>query len=503
MQTIAEREPCARISSATIASHANPSASRATETSSDFGHLIGQKPEFKVQRFKAIDMRQKHSCGGSPTNLDIVRRVEAGSMAIFLLVAWASSATAHAEPTTREMTLDQALALARKANRTLVAERARLAQAKTNLDLAWAALFPTVAAQGKYTRNNIEFTFPVSATRTLTVQPKNELDGAISFTAPLIAPPAYGALEAVKSSVGAAEAQFETSLATVLFNVAQSFYAAAIADEVMAARQSNIEVARATLENAQTRFDNGSVTKVDVDRAQLAVVRAEQAARESGFAQDQAYRALATLVQTERDFKVRPSVAAPAADEPANLELALRLRPEFRALELTTRSAESQRRAFAWRWAPTLSAFGSLRAFNYDNFAGDRYAWAIGAQLDWVLYDGGVRDAQRHLADAQAQEDAALAAVLRDAIRDDLANGHGLLETKHHAQRAAERSVVLAIETLDLVRTQYEAGHSAQLDLLQAQDGLVAAKEALAQAHFEVAVADLTLRRAAGTFPGP
>jgi outer membrane protein TolC len=191
-----------------------------------------------------------------------------------------------------------------------------------------------------------------------------------------------------------------------------------------------------------------------------------------------------------------------AAEETGSLESALHLRPEFRALELTTKSAEAQQRAQAWRWAPSLSAFGNLHAFNYDNFAGDHHAWAVGLQLDWVLYDGGVRDAQRHAASAQAQEAAALAAVLRDAIRDDLANGHGLLETKRHAQRAAERSVALAIETLDLVRTQYEAGQSAQLDLLQAQDGLVAAKEALAQAHFEVAVADLTLRRAAGSFPG-
>jgi hypothetical protein len=31
---------------------------------------------------------------------------------------------------------------------------------------------------------------------------------------------------------------------------------------------------------------------------------------------------------------------------------------------------------------------------------------------------------------------------------------------------------------------------------------LTAAKDALAQVHFEVAVADLSLRRAAGTFPG-
>jgi outer membrane protein TolC len=421
---------------------------------------------------------------------------------IALLAVCLALPTARSEPATREMTLEQAMERARRANRSLVALRAHLAQAKTNLDLAWSALFPTVAAQGKYTRNNIAFSFPISASESLTVQPKNQLDGAISFTMPLIAPPAYVALQALKSSVHASEADFETSETTVLFSVAQAFYAAASTDEVMLARQSAIEVAHATLQYAQTRHKNGSVTKADVDRAELALVRAEQGALESRFAQEQAYRALATLTQSERDFKVRavPAVATP--EETVTLDLALRLRPEFRALELSAQSADAQGRANAWRWAPTLSAFGNLRAFNYDNFAAERHSWAIGAQLDWVLYDGGARDAQRHLANAQAQEAAAQSSVLRDTIGDDLANGRDLLDTKRHAQEAAERSVALARETLALVRTQYEAGSAAQIDLLQAQDGLVSAEESLAQAHFEVSLADLTLRRAAGTFSG-
>ena len=433
-----------------------------------------------------------------------MRQVTKAGLGMVLLLAGLQTAPALAEPDAPELTLEQAMAMARKANRSLRVEQAHLAQARTNLELAWAALYPTVAAQGKYTRNNIAFSFPISPTETLTVQPKNQLDGSVSFLVPLLVPSAYLALQAVKSGVGASEAQFETSQTTILFSVAQAFYAAAITEEVMSARQSNIEVARATLQNAQTRFQNGSVTKVDVDRAELALVRAEQGARESHFAREQAYRALSTLIQSERRFKVRAAVAAAATtEESMSLESALHLRPEFRALELSVRSADAQRRAYAWRWAPTLSAFGSLRVFNYDNFASEQHAWAIGAQLDWVLYDGGVRDAQRHLARAQAEEAAARGAVLRDAIRDDLANGHGLLETKRHAQRAAERSVELALETLGLVRTQYAAGSAAQIDLLQAQDGLVAAKESLAQAHFEVAVADLTLRRAAGSFPGP
>jgi outer membrane protein TolC len=433
-----------------------------------------------------------------------VKRLDIAGISIVLCagILCGGAERARAQQMPHELTLDEALALARKANRSLVAERARLAQAQANLDLAWTTLFPTVAAQGRYTRNNIEFSFPIAPGRTLTIQPKNQLDGVLSFTAPLIVPAAYLGLEAVKSTVHAAEAQFETSLANVLFGAAQAFYAAAIADEIVASRQSNIEVARATLENARTRLENGSVTKVDVDRAELALVRAEQSARESRFAQEQAYRALATLIQTDREFKVRPAAGRDATEGTVGLESALHLRPEFRALELTAKSAETQRRAYAWRWAPSLSAFGNLRVFNYDNFAQERHAWAVGLQLDWALYDGGARDAQRHMANAQAQEAAAMAAVLRDAIRDDMANGRGLLETKRHAQRAAEHSVALALETLDLVRTQYEAGHSAQIDLLQAQDGLVAAKEALAQAHFEVALADLTFRRASGAFPG-
>jgi outer membrane protein TolC len=441
-----------------------------------------------------------------------VRRMRAGAVVAGLLacVAWGMPIEVRAQ-TVRELSLDQALAMARKANRTLAAERAHLAQAQTNIEVAWAVLFPTVSTQGKYTRNNIEFKFPLASgngaapagpPQFLTVQPKNQLDGAINFTAPLLIPAAYPGLDAARSSVRSSEAGYESSEAVVLYAVAQAFYAAAISDEVMAARQSSIEVARATLENAQTRFAAGTVTKVDVDRAELALVRAEQAARDAQFSHDQAYRAVATLIQTDAAFRVAPPAPTKVGADAQDLEMALRLRPEFRALELAARSFVDYQRVYAWRWAPNLSAFGSARIFNYDNFAQQHHAWAVGAQLDWALYDGGVRDAQRRLAEQQAREAYARAEVLRDSIRDDLANTRGLLETKRHSQQAAEQQVSLALETLDLVRTQYETGNSAQIDLLQAQDGLTAAKEALAQAHFEVAVADLTLRRAAGTFPG-
>jgi outer membrane protein TolC len=211
---------------------------------------------------------------------------------------------------------------------------------------------------------------------------------------------------------------------------------------------------------------------------------------------------LATLIQLDTPFRVSPP-PLPSGAPPADQDLghALQLRPEFRAIEMSTKAAHDQARTDALKWSPSISAFGNVHRFNYQNFNFQDYSWAVGLQLDWVIFDGGARDAQRHQANAQQAEAEARAAVLRDNIRDDLANNRDLLETKQRALESATRSVELARETIDLVRTQYEAGSVTQVDLLQAQDGLVGALEALAQAHFDVASADLSLRRAAGTFP--
>ena len=179
----------------------------------------------------------------------------------------------------------------------------------------------------------------------------------------------------------------------------------------------------------------------------------------------------------------------------------LQLRPEFRSLELMARAADLQAKTDAWKWSPSISAFGNARRFNYDNFHRDHYSWAVGLQLDWVIFDGGNRDAQRHLANAQMDEALARTEVLKDSIRDDLANQRGLVDTKRQGVFAALRAVELAKETIELVRTQYEAGTVTQVDLLGAQDSLVNAEEALAQLRFDLAVADLTLRKTAGTFP--
>ncbi len=125
----------------------------------------------------------------------------------------------------------------------------------------------------------------------------------------------------------------------------------------------------------------------------------------------------------------------------------------------------------------------------------------MGLELDWTLYDGGARDAARHLAQAQAVENREHLLALRDSVSDEVRNAEQTLSTKKKALETAERAVDLSNETLSLVRVQHDAGTATQLDLLQAQDSLVESEVARAQAHFDLELSDLLLQRTIGAFP--
>ena len=460
------------------------------------------------------------------------------SSAVLALIL-TSAGAAHAD---RNISLDDALALARAHNRDLRAARERLVEADAGVAQARAALFPTVSAQGKYTHNYKQVNFDAAAllqptfsiadaikdktTNTaeaaaiaaaedgaragLANQPSvvisqmEELDGVVSASVPLIAPPLYYSLSAAQHSRDASGAGFQVTEASVLVSVAQAYFAAGGSDELVLARQDAVKVATETFDVAKARVAAELANQVESTRAETALVRARQDLAEAENARSAAYRALVTLIGTHDAITVQAVHELPA--EPGAFETlvgeARSRRPELAAERATIAAAEASARANAWRWSPTLSAFGNLREQNYTGFSGDKYAWAVGVQVDWLMFDGGVRDAQRHIAEAQRREAEARLELLADSVSDEVANARGSVETKRKGVGAAQRAVELARETLRLVRAQYDAGTARQLDVLQAQDVLVGAEVALAQAHFDVAFADLQLRRAAGEFPG-
>lgn len=440
----------------------------------------------------------------------------------------------------RALTIDEALSIARTQNRDLGAARATLDRSEANVDLAFAGLMPIISAQGRYTLNYKEVTldfaaqnapllalsgalrqaFPGQEVQTalmnfenqlnaaasgepVVIQDRHQLDASINATVPVLAPSVWASLSAAKRAREAADANYDATLAQVLLRVAQSFYASAGAEELSRVRKHGIEVAKETLENAKARFSTGVVNRVEVTRAEIALLQAEQAAVEAEDVVQQAHRALATILALDEPFHVVSDAGNTSKPKPPRetLDAARTRRPELAALERTIAANEARSSAALWRWAPVLSLFANARAFNYAGFSGDNYAWAAGAQLDWTIWDGGARDADRHAAEADQRETEARLAQLSDTVTDEVANAERAVDTRRRALETAKKSVELSAETLELVRAQHEAGTATQIDLLTAQDQLIGAEVAVAQARFNLSLAELELEKAAGIFP--
>ncbi|MBK7861863.1 MAG: TolC family protein [Archangiaceae bacterium] len=383
------------------------------------------------------------------------------------------------------------------------AASARLDQAEAVVDTARAGLLPTVTAQGKYTRNSKQSSLEIAdgtpggpgplATRTVVITDQNQLDGVFAVTAPLLAPAAWGAVSAARESQRAAQATRDATTVAVLVAVAQSFYQAAAADEALAARRHAVEVAHRTTTDAQTRIELGRATRVERTRAELAEVRAVQAEAEAVEARTRAYRLLATLLDRREPFTVAPP-APGAAERSAERGD----RPDLLALQRTVSAQHAQAFASGLRWAPTLSAFGNLRGTSASGMSSEHAPWAVGLQLDWLIYDGGLRDAARRSAEASAHEAELRAELLEAQISDEVANAAARVKLSRTAIAASQRAVDLANESLELIRAQADSGRSTQLELLEAQDALVVAELSFTQSRLDLGLAETELRRAQG-----
>jgi multidrug efflux system outer membrane protein len=176
-------------------------------------------------------------------------------------------------------------------------------------------------------------------------------------------------------------------------------------------------------------------------------------------------------------------------------ELLLR-RPDL--VEAERRLAAANARVAAARAAhfPAISLTGFLGSESVelgDLFTGPAGIWSLAAAVAQPIYGGGRLQAQRDA--AEARERAALAQY-QGAVRNAFREVRQALAAQARAREGfdAQSDRVRALEeTLRLARLRYASGIASQLDVLDAERGLLAAQTARVEAlrAQRAAVADL------------
>ena len=242
-----------------------------------------------------------------------------------------------------------------------------------------------------------------------------------------------------------------------------------------------------TLDLTERQYQLGAASGLQRSRAQTAYQAARGEAARSAAAVRQARLTLELLAGQPLPDGLLPSVQAEQAtalpDIPAGLPASVLLqRPDLRAAEQQLQAAAYDVGAARAALFPrlTLTANAGLRSREVDGLArsGSGF-WSLLPSLDIPLLDAGARQAQVDVTQAARREvmanyEASLQSAFREvadalAVRDSLAER---LAAQAAQVQAAERSLSLADQS-------YRLGASSQLELLDAQRQLAAARQGL------------------------
>jgi outer membrane protein len=387
-----------------------------------------------------------------------------------------------------------------------VAEQARAVEQRTaEVDLERGALWPSLAANASYTRNQNETVVLIprtdSAPIEATIVPADQLDLTVTLSVPLVDVATWKRVSAASASLEAARGTLEARADEVERAVVRAFYQWVGNAALVRSAQVAEEAAEDNLAVVEQRAAAGLASPLDVSRARAQVARARESIASAGLGVATAQRTLRTLTGIEPAGEAPPlpedlAPEAPLADWLSRIDAL----PELRAAQATQRAAEASAEAERLGWLPTVSAFASERLTNAAGF-GDVANWSAGVKLSWLLDRRTL--ARQRLGQASAGVSAVRVRRSVQDARDRVTDAWNQVAAERARAEAAAAEAEAARQAVEVASTRFGGGTATQIEVIQAQRDAFAADVSLATARANLAAARALLRLAAGVEVSP
>lgn len=383
---------------------------------------------------------------------------------------------------TRAETLADALVAAYKNSNLLDQNRAVLRAADEGVAEAVSALRPVVAytLQSAWQRAEVAGLLGPSV---------NEgLSASLTLSAELTiwdAGRRQIGIEIAKESVLATRQALIEVEQGVLLAAVQAYVDVRLAQEVVALRQSNLRLITQELRAAQDRFEVGEITRTDVSiaEARLAASRAALAAAEGQLMiAREAYKA-ATGAYPGRLSPLPRAPALPHSKEEAQ-GVARGTHPLIRQAQHQVTIADLQVDLAKANRAPTVGLGATLRTNDED-----LQSQSLGVTMNQTIYAGGRLSALQRR--ALAGKDAARAGLQQTAVGvvQNVGVAWANLAVAGASIEASDLQIRAAQAAFDGVREEAAAGTRTTLDVLDAEQELLDARNARLQAEAQRYVA--------------
>ncbi len=140
---------------------------------------------------------------------------------------------------------------------------------------------------------------------------------------------------------------------------------------------------------------------------------------------------------------------------------------------------------------------------NVAGFTGKNTTWLVTVGLQWVLWDGGLREAQLRESSAKIAEAEANARSAENKARDEVRRAMLDLASARANRIKAEEQLRLAREGQRLVDVSFKAGLATYLEVTDANTALAVAETGFVGETLNASLAALRVLKSAGQFAVP
>ncbi len=381
--------------------------------------------------------------------------------------------------------LEQLVACALENSPDLATTAEKVVQAELGLRSAGASLFPALTLGGSASRKKSYYDGESQGTTDATA-----LSLGVSYEIDL-----WGKLASQKRSAAAsyqaAQYDYDAARLSLIAGVAQGYFEYLCLQERLQFAEDNLSIAERILKIVESRWNNGSVTELDLVQQQSAVLsqRSNVLALEEQLQQTRNALAVLTGLMPQK-FALQKeqfsALQAPPIAAGLPSELLLR-RPDLAAAEANLTAAAADVKAARAELFPSLSLTGSAGAAStvFFSLADPTTSLALAGSLAQTLFDGGERKNQIRISESQQR---ALVETYRQTVLTAFQEVEDALVTEQYAGKKADiqsQTVAKARKTLELSEVQYKYGAEDMNTVLSAQQSKNQAEDELLQLRLE------------------
>lgn len=282
-------------------------------------------------------------------------------------------------------------------------------------------------------------------------------------------------IEAAKAEAGAAEALGETARLTLQADLAQNYFALRSVQAEMDLLEGSVDLRRRALKLVRDRFEGGSISELDVARAESELAATESDLLGLEKRRGELINALAVLVgRPASSFHIdvgalKGNPPGVPAGVPAQL---LQRRPDIAEAERKMAAASARIGAAKAAFFPSVSLTGRLSresSSTSDLFTPGSKAWALGPSVNFPIFDQAVNRVNYQKRKLEFEEAAAnyqrTVLTAFQEVENSL-SGLRILGSQAAAQAkavdSAERAAVLS-------RDRFQAGAVSYLEVVDAE----------------------------------